>query len=127
MESADTLIKCVETYFGAADRCDPAGAMATMTPDCVMEYLTDNRRYVGRDTGIKKYLEERAGIVKKSWHGDFVHAADPARNMIATRFKVRRTDAGQPERHGDNLNLFQFEGRLIKRIWVWRSPGMQPA
>ena len=125
METADTLIKIIETYFGCADRCDVPGTLATMAPDVTMEYLTDNRRYAGRDTGLKTYLESRAALVQKSWHGDFVHAADPARGLVATRFKVRRTDKGLAERFGDNINLFQFEGRLIKRISVWRSPGLQ--
>ena len=124
-ESADTLIERIETYFDCADRCDVAGTLATMAPDCVLEYLTENERYEGRDAGIRGYFEARAKKVRQSWHGDFTHAADPVRGIVATRFAVRRTDAGLAERLGDNINLFQFEGRLIKRISVWKSPGIR--
>jgi hypothetical protein len=95
-----------------------------MAPDCVLEYLTEGLRYVGRDDEIKAYFEQRARIVVKSWHGYFTHAADPERGLVATRFAVRRTDRGMTERTGDHINLFQFDGRRIKRISVWKSPGI---
>lgn len=122
---ASELIEQVETYFACADRCDIAGTLDTMAPDCVLEYLTEGLRYVGRDGEIKAYFEERAGKVAKSWHGDFTHAADPYRGLVASRFTVRRTDHGLPQRTGDHINLFYFEGRRIKRISVWKSPGIQ--
>lgn len=127
MMSGRDLIERVEAYFAYADRCDVAGTLSTMAPDCVLEYLTEGLRYTGRDAGIKTYFEQRAKKVVKSWHGDFSHTADAQAGRVATRFAVRRTDQGLAERTGDNINLFQFEGGLIKRISVWKSAGIAPA
>jgi hypothetical protein len=120
---AQAMIDCVEAYFASADRCDIAATLAAMTPDCVMEYLTEGLRYEGRDEGIRQYFEARANKVLECWHGNFWHVADPARSRVATRFEVRRSDRGAIERTGDNVDLFQFEGRRIKRITVWKSAG----
>lgn len=127
MTSHRELIERVEAYFAYADACDVAGTLSTMARDCVLEYLTEGVRYTGRDEDIKKYFEQRAKKVVKSWHGNFSHAADAQTGRVATRFDVRRTDQGLAERTGDNINLFQFEGRLIKRISVWKSAGIAPA
>lgn len=124
LPDAQELIEQVERYFACADQRDVAGTLETMAPDCVLEYLTEGLRYVGRDGAIKAYFEERAAKVVKSWHGDFMHAADPQRGLVATRFAVRRTDRGMAERTGDHINLFQFDGCRIKRISVWKSPGI---
>jgi ketosteroid isomerase-like protein len=123
---AGELIACVEAYFASADRCDVAATLAAMAPDCVMEYLTEGLRYEGRDAGIKAYFEARARNVVKSWHGNFRHVADAAAGRVATRFAVRRTDKGGVERTGDNIDLFEFEGRRIKRITVWKSAPKAP-
>lgn len=123
--SARELIDRVEAYFANADRCDVAGTLSDMAPDCVLEYLTEGLCYAGRDGAIKGYFEERACQVVKSWHGNFMHAADANSGRVATRFEVRRTDRGLAERSGDHINLFEFEGRRIKRISVWKSPGIQ--
>ncbi|MBM3519067.1 MAG: nuclear transport factor 2 family protein [Alphaproteobacteria bacterium] len=116
-----SLTSTVEAYFAAVDRSDLAGILATMTPDCVMHYVRAGERYEGRDTGVKAYFEKRNAGVEKSWHGDFWHVADVPASRVATRFVVRRTDKGQPERRGDNVNIFEFDGTLIKRIHVWRG------
>lgn len=119
--AAQELIGCIEAYFASTDIFDVPATLNTMTPDCVMEYLSDNRRYEGRDEGIKAYFEQRAGKLAKAWHGNFSHVVDPSSGRVATRFDVRRQEKdGDPEVR-DNINLFQFEGRLIKRISVWRS------
>ena len=115
------LTKTVETYFAAIDRQDLAATLATMAPGCTIEYVTDGSRFVGRDSGVKAYFEKRNAGCEKSWHGDFFHVADGPAARVATRFRVRRTDKGVPERHGDNINVFEFEGGLIKRIAVWRG------
>jgi hypothetical protein len=121
--TATEMIAVVEAYFAAVDRSNLDGLLAGMAPDCLMEYKTQGVQYIGRDTGIRKYFGERNAICLTSWHGNFNHTVDVAAGRIATRFDVRRTDKGQPERVGDNLNLFQFEGRWIKRISVWRGEG----
>jgi len=121
--SAGELITYVEAYFASADSCDVAGTLQTMAPDCVMEYLTEGLRYEGRDEGVKTYFEQRAKQVVKSWHGDFLHVADAASGRVATRFAVRRTDKGGAERTADNIDLFEFEGRKIRRSTVWKSTG----
>ena len=97
------------------------GVKVTMAPDCVIEYVSDGTRFEGRDAGVKAYFEQRNRNVLKSWHGNFTHTADAANARVATRFAVRRTDRGAAERSGDNINLFQFDGRLITRIAVWRG------
>ena len=99
--------------------------METMAPDCVIEYVTDGSRFEGRDEGVKAYFEQRNANVLKSWHGNFRHAVDAASGRVATRFDVRRTDRGAPERTGDNINLFEFDGERIRRIAVWRGKGFQ--
>ncbi len=111
----------VEAYFASIDRSDLAATLATMAPDCVIEYVTDGSRFEGRDAGVKAYFEQRNANVLKSWHGNFMHTADLESARVATRFSVRRTDKGAAERTGDNINLFQFEGRRIARIAVWRG------
>jgi ketosteroid isomerase-like protein len=121
LPSAQELIAQVEAYFAAADQCDVRGTLATMAPDCVLEYLTEGLRFEGRDTAVKGYFVERAAKVVRSWHGDFTHTADAASGRVATRFAVRRTDRGLAERASDNINLFQFEGSQIRRISVWKS------
>ena len=119
------LIDRVEAYFASIDRSDLAGTLETMASDCVIEYVSDGSRFEGRDTGVKAYFEQRNRNVLKSWHGNFTHAADPASGRVATRFNVRRTDRDAPERTGDNINLFEFDGQRIKRIAVWRGKGSQ--
>jgi SnoaL-like domain len=121
--TASALTARVETYFACVDRSDLAGILATMSPDCIVEYVTDGSQFIGRDTGVKAYFEQRNTIVVKSWHGNFTHAADAASGRVATRFDVRRTDRGVAERTGDNINLFEFDGLNIKRIAVWRGTG----
>ena len=89
--SARELIDRVEAYFANADRCDVAATLSDMAPDCLLEYLTEGLCYAGRDGAIKTYFEERARQVVKSWHGNFMHAADANSGRVATRFEVRRT------------------------------------
>ncbi len=124
--TANELIALVEAYFASVDRNDLSGTLAAMAPDCVLEYKTQGAQFVGRDEGIRKYFADRYANVLPSWHGNFTHTVDPARGRIATRFDVRRTDRSAPERAGDNLNLFQFEGRQMKLISVWRGEGNPP-
>lgn len=119
--SAQELIDCVEAYFASADKFDVSATLAVMTADCVLEYLTDDRRYEGRDEGIKAYFEQRAKTFENAWHGTFLHVADPARGRVTTRFDVRRKLKDGDKEIRDNINLFEFEGRLVKRISVWRS------
>ena len=119
----NALTECVERYFACVDRKDLAGVLATMTADCVVEYVSDGSRFEGRDAGVKAYFEKRNAQVVQSWHGNFRHAADVAAGRVATRFDVRRTDHGAPERGSDNINFFEFDGGKIRRIAVWRGVG----
>jgi ketosteroid isomerase-like protein len=119
--TATQMIAIVEAYFDAVDRNDLDGLLVAMAPDCLMEYKTQGVQYIGRDTGIRTYFAERNAKVLQSWHGNMAHTVDVTAGRIATRFDLRRTDKGTPEQTGDNLNLFQFEGRRIKRISVWRG------
>jgi len=125
LPGARDLTDQVEAYFANVDRSDLAAVLATMTPDCVIEYVTDGSRFEGRDEGVKAYFEKRNAGVLKSWHGNFWHVADPSNGRVTTRFDVRRTDRGAAERTGDNINIFEFEGSRIRRIAVWRGAGRQ--
>ena len=124
--TAAELIALVEGYFASVDRNDLDGTLAAMAPDCLLEYKTQGAQFVGREQGIRKYFADRNSNVLKSWHGNFTHTVDAANGRVATRFDVKRTDKGAAERAGDNLNLFQFEGRQMKRISVWRGEGNPP-
>ncbi|MEO7404550.1 MAG: nuclear transport factor 2 family protein, partial [Burkholderiales bacterium] len=117
--SGEPLVALIEEYFASVDRNDIPSTLATMTADCVLEYRTHGKVYVGRDTGIRDYFVDRNATVVQSWHGNTVHTVDVPNARVATRFDLRRTDRGAPEQSGDNLNLFQFEGARIKRISVW--------
>lgn len=122
---ARELTDQVEAYFASIDRSDLAATLATMTADCVIEYVTDGSRFDGRDEGVKAYFEKRNSNVLRSWHGNFRHVADPSSGRVTTRFDVRRTDRGAAERAGDNVNIFEFKGSRIRRIAVWRGVGRQ--
>ncbi len=119
--TAEELVGCVETYFASTDNLDVAATLRTMTPDCRLDYLSADIHHQGRDTGIKEYFEERAQSLASAWHGNFSHTVDTGQNRVATRFNVRREekDGGMVVR--ENINLFQFEGRLISQISVWRG------
>jgi hypothetical protein len=127
MPNAQELIDCIDAYFSSTDSFDVLATLSTMTPECVMEYMTDNRRYEGRDKGIKAYFERRGEMLSNAWHGNFSHVADPLCGRVATRFDVRRREKGGDTVVRDNINFFQFEGRLIKRISVWRSAAKEAA
>lgn len=116
---AATMVATIEAYFDSVDRSDVAATLATMTADCVLEYRTAGKVYAGRDTGIRDYFVERNARVARSFHGNAQHTIDPVNARVATRFELRRLDHGAAEQTGDNLNLFEFDGALIKWISVW--------
>jgi ketosteroid isomerase-like protein len=119
--TAAELIAMVEAYFEGVDRDDLDATLAGMTPDCVLDYKTMGVQYVGRDQGIRNYFIERRANLVHGWHGNCSHTVDVTNGRVATRFELRRTDKDKPAIVNDNLNLFQFEGGKIKRIWVWRG------
>ncbi len=116
---ATALVAIVEAYFGAVDRDDIPGTLATMAPDCVLEYRTLGKVYAGRDSGIRDYFTARRDQVRQSWHVNTQHTVDLSAARVATRFDLRRIDRGGLEQTGDNLNLFEFDGARIRRISVW--------
>ena len=120
LNSSD-LVECIEAYFASTDTFDVAATLRTMTHDCTLEYLSADIFHEGRDTGIKKYFEQRAQTLSSAWHGNFLHTVDVEHGRVATRFDVRRRETDGTIVVRDNLNLFQFEDRLINRISVWRS------
>ncbi len=124
--TAQELIECVEAYFASTDNFDVEATLKTMTPDCTLEYLSADIHHQGRDTGIKKYFENRAQTLTSAWHGNFSHTVDTEQGRVATRFNVRREEKDGEMVVRDNLNLFQFEGRLISQISVWRSSPQEP-
>lgn len=121
--AAHRLIAMIEAYFAGVDRDDIAGTLATMTPDCVLDYRTQGKTYAGRDTGIRDYFAARNAQVLQSWHGNTQHTVDVSQGRVATRFELRRTDRDGQVQSGDNMNLFEFDGDRIRRISVW---GGQP-
>ena len=119
--TAEELIECIEAYFASTDNFDVAATLRTMTPDCTLEYLSADIKHQGRDTGIRKYFEDRAQALASAWHGNFSHSVDTDQGRVATRFNVRRVENEGAMVERDNINLFQFEGRLISEICVWRG------
>ena len=85
----------VEAYFASIDRSDLAATLATMTPDCVIEYVTDGSRFEGivppfprlhYDDAVKilhEGFEQGALENKFEWGGDL---GSPDETYISSQF-----------------------------------------
>ena len=118
---AAQLIATVEAYFARVDSGDVEGTLELMTPDCYLEVTTAGVHHEGRETGVRGVFERRLEDVAEAWHGDFTHVADGGTGRVASRFAVRRLAKDGTRLQMDNINMFLFEGPLIKAISVWMS------
>lgn len=118
--SGDEMTARAERYFAAVDEGDVPGTLEVLSPDCVIQVLTDGARHEGRGA-IGEMFERRLGGVSVAWHGNFRHLCDPKEGWVTSRFDVRRTNADGKKVTMDNINFFEFEGALIKRITIWMS------
>lgn len=118
--SADEMVRQAECYFAAVDRGDIAATLEVLSLDCVIQVLTDGALHDGREA-IGEMFKRRLGGVSVAWHGNFKHLCDPEKGWVTTRFDVRRTNADGAKVEMDNINFFEFDGLLIKRITIWMS------
>ncbi len=118
--SADEMVRQSERYFAAVDGGDIAATLEVLSPGCVIQVLTDGARHDGREA-IGEMFERRLKGVTTAWHGNFRHLCDPEKGWVTSRFDVRRTNADGAKVTMDNINFFEFDGHLIKRITVWMS------
>ena len=118
--SADELVGRAEHYFAAVDRGDVPATLEVLSPDCVIEVLTDGVRHEGREA-IGEMFKRRLGGVAVAWHGNFRHLCQPDNGWLTSRFDVRRTNADGTKVGMDNINFFEFDGILIKHITIWMS------
>lgn len=118
--SADELVGRAEHYFAAVDRGDVPATLEVLSPGCVIVVLTHGARHDGREA-IGEMFERRLEGVSTAWHGNFRHLSDPEKGWVTSRFDVRRTNADGTKVEMDNINFFEFDGLLIKRITIWMS------
>lgn len=118
--SADEMVRRAERYFAAVDEGDVPGTLEVLSPDCVIQVLTDGARHDGHEA-IGEMFRRRLGGVSVAWHGNFRHLCDPEQGWVTSRFDVRRTNADGRKVTMDNINFFEFDGLLIKRITIWMS------
>ena len=117
---ASQMIAAAEAYFARVDAGDVAGVMALLAPDCTVEVVTHPIAHKGA-AAIEAMFKRRLAGTRRAWHGNFVHVADAEASRLASRFDVTRTGTGGDERAMDNINMFEFDGPLIRRISIWMS------
>ncbi len=118
--SSEEMVRQAERYFAAVDQGDVPGTLEVLSPDCVIQVLTDGARHDGHEA-IGEMFERRLGGVSVAWHGNFRHLCDTEQGWVTSRFDVRRTNADGGKVSMDNINFFEFDGLLIKRITIWMS------
>lgn len=114
------MIARTESYFRAVDAFDTDAILSHLTDDVVFDVPTDGVRRAGK-AAVRQTFDNRAGLVKESWHGDFVFVADELEGRLAVRDAVKRTNADGSLQEMDNMTLLEFEGNLIRRITVWMT------
>lgn len=108
----------VERYFAAVDAGDVAAIAALLTPGAQFAVMTGGVRYRGR-RAIERMFVDRFAQRARGWHGDFTHAADPAGQVCATRFRVHSVDRDGTVFKRRNINFFEFRDGRIHRIQIW--------
>lgn len=114
------MIARAEAYFRAVDAFDTDAILSHLTEDVVFEVPTDGVVREGK-AAVRQTFDNRAGVVKQSWHGDFVFIADEEEGRLALRDAVKRTNADGTTQEMDNMTLLEFEGDLIRSITVWMT------
>ena len=121
MQNKKSMIEVVEKYFSSVDNGNTGLLLDQLTPDCEISVVTEPVTFKGRDTEIKEMFDRRLENTDKAWHGNFKHLADDERGWVTSRFDVRRTSNDGIYREMDNINFFEFDSVLIKRISIWMS------
>lgn len=116
--TAQDLIDAVNRYFDAVDANDVPGTLKELTPDCTLEIVTAGAKHQGH-AAIQAMFERRLTTLVSGWHGERVHTTDPARGFSSCRFRAKSEETSGAKRDRYNINFFEFDGRLIRRIQVW--------
>ena len=116
----DELIKKVETYFARVDAGELDTLVELMSPDVVLEVVTHGARNQGR-AAVREVFRRRLEAFNNGWHGNFKHLADTENGWVTSRFDVVRNYKDGRRDEMNNMNFFEFDGPLIRRISVWMS------
>jgi len=114
------MIKTAETYFGRVDRGEIDTVVELMTPDVVLEVVTHGARNAGKDA-VREVFRKRLDVFDNGLHFNFKHVADPAKGWLVSRFDVIRNYKDGRREETNNINFFEFEGALIRRVSVWMA------
>ncbi|MBT4741121.1 MAG: nuclear transport factor 2 family protein [Rhodospirillaceae bacterium] len=118
--SREKLIARATAYFADVDRFDTDAILSHLTDDIVLEVPTGGVRKEGV-AAVRETYVKRAGMVRESWHGDFIFTADEDAGRLAIRLAVKRTNKDGSAVEMDNLTLLSFEGDKICAVAVWMS------
>jgi hypothetical protein len=91
-----------------------------MSPDVVLEVVTHRVRNAGK-AAVREVFRRRLDTFANGWHGNFRHVADAEKGWVTSRFDVVRNFRDGRREEMNNINFFEFEGRLIKKISIWMS------
>lgn len=116
--TAQEMIAAVDRYFDCVDAMDIPGTLSVLTPDCTLEIMTAKVTHTGKDA-IRTMFERRRTVTESGSHTDRCHATDPARGFSTCRFRAQSTEKDGTKRDRTNINFFEFDGSLIRRIQVW--------
>ncbi len=118
--SRQDLIKAVETYFARVDAGEVDTVVELMTPDVVLDVVNHRVRNEGK-AAVREVFRRRLESFANGWHGNFRHLADGDNGWVTSRFDVVRNFRDGRREEMSNINFFEFEGPLIKKISVWMS------
>ena len=114
------LIALVERYFAAVDAQRLEAVLETLAPECVFSVETHGVRLQGH--------AEIGGMLRRLWsrhravrHFDFVHVADPAAGLIASRFQVENTEPDGTLTAKSNCNFFEAAQGRFARVAVYMA------
>lgn len=116
----EDLIKTVETYFARVDAGEMDGVVELMTPDVTLEVVTHGASNSGK-AAVREVFRKRLDHFNNGWHGHFRHLADADKGWVTTRFDVVRNFKDGRREEMNNINFFEFDGPLIRRISVWMA------
>lgn len=109
-------------YFHSVDSFDVDAALACFNADALLHEMTSDTRHAGRDSGIRRMVEDFLAAHSRIWHGNMVHTVDVETASICTQFSVEvtPTDGGAPVRM-ENCNRFYLRDGLFCEVYVYMS------
>jgi ketosteroid isomerase-like protein len=116
--STRELIELVETYFRRVDAGEVDSVVALMSHDVVFEVVTHGVRHEGREA-VRAMFRRRLETYANGWHGNFRHLADAEQGWVTSRFDVVCNHRDGQRDTMNNINFFEFDGPLMRRISVW--------